>query len=65
MRVRWRSADQTEKTVMARLYVACILFVGIQSCSRPDKNGGMSIPEIQAMIACKNCAWLVGLRSVG
>ena len=23
------------------------------------------IPEIQAMIACENCVWLVGLRSVG
>ena len=47
--------------------VACILLVGIQLCSRLDENGvrRIPIPELQAMIAFKNCVWLVGLRSVG
>ena len=47
--------------------VACKLLVGIQLCSRLDKNGvrRIPIPEMQAMIAFKNCVWLVGLRSVG
>ena len=33
------------RRVFVCLYVACILFVGIQPCSRPDKNGGMSNPD--------------------
>ena len=47
--------------------IACKLLVGIQLCSRLDKNGvrRIPIPEMQAMIAFKNCVWLVGLRSVG
>ena len=47
--------------------VACKLLVGIQLCSRLDKNRlrRIPIPEMQAMIAFKNFVWLVGLRSVG
>ena len=47
--------------------VDCKLLVGIQLCSRLDKNEvrRIPIPEMQAMIAFKNCVWLVGLRSVG
>ena len=50
--------------VWVRLHVACILLVSIQPpCSRPDKNGVTLNPDIgiQAMVACKNCVWLVNL----
>ena len=47
--------------------VACKLLVGIQLCSRLDKKWvpRIPVPEMQAMVAFKNCVWLVVLRSVG
>ena len=54
--------------VRARLYVACILLVGIYSRAAGQTKMGVCripIPEIQAMIACEKSVWLVGLRSVG
>ena len=47
--------------------VAYKLLVGIQLCSRLDKNwvGRIPVPEMQAMIPFKNCVWKVVLRSVG
>ena len=47
--------------------VACKLFVGIQLCSRLDKNWvrRIPVPEMHATIPFKNCVWLVILQSVG
>ena len=51
--------------------VRCTLLacLWIQLCSRPDKTAGsirrIPIPEIQAMVVCKNCLWRVVGGSVG
>ena len=36
---------ESDREVGVRFYVACILPVGIQPCSRLDKNGGTSNPD--------------------
>ena len=60
MRVKWRNWSRTEKWgyVCTKLVYTC----RYTNAAGQTKIGvrRIPIPEIQAMIACKNCVWLVG-----